>query len=144
MNVLKKSRREQKTFPDESFISCLCCIPRAWTLFVNDQWTRVFESHDEGLELIREFRKDKILNFSEPISFIEKISLWLDEAVWNDEFDHLIVVAPSPILNNVNKSLSPPVLARTIAEVDWPIIAKSTCSVKLQIRSFHSICDQNQ
>lgn len=144
MKLLDKQCREQKTFPDESFISCLCCIPRAWSLFVNDQWMRVFESRAEGLELIKEFRNGKFIGFSEPISFMEKVLLWLDEAVWNNEFDHLIVVAPALTLNQINKALSPAVLARTIAEVDWPATAKSAREAKKRQKPFHPVCDKNQ
>lgn len=143
MNIVKH-HEERKTFPDESFISCLCCIPRAWTLFANDQWTRIFESHDEGLKLIKEFRKDKIISFSEPISLMEKISAWLDEAIWDDRFDHLIVVAPSPTLSKVNNALSPAVLARTIAEVDWPTMTIPMCAGIKQTKIFRSPCDRNQ
>lgn len=132
MEVLKDDCGPEKTFPDEHFISCLCCIPRAWTLFVNDQWTRVFESHEEGLRLIKEFQKQKVINFCETISFMETIAGWLDEALWDDSFDHLIIVAPASLLSRVNKKLSAPVLARIIAEVDWPLTVKdyAACGLK--------------
>ncbi len=114
------SRNDDRILPSESFISCLCCIPRAWTLFANENWVRIFESHSEGLKLMREFRREDAAKSAEPVSFTEKISAWLDEAVWNDEFDHLIVVAPALMLDFFNNKLSQPVIARTIAEIDWP------------------------
>ena len=126
------SSNAQKASPDKNFLSCLCCIPKAWILFVNDQWVRAFESHDEGLTLLKEFRYDDITLPHEPIFFIERISLWLDESVWNNNFDHLILVAPSPILAIFNITLSPYVMARTIAEIDWPTATISLCESKMQ------------
>lgn len=144
MKLVRRSRKEQKILPDESFVSCLCCIPGAWTLFANDQWTRIFKNHDEGLDLIKEFRKELIISFSDPTSFVEKTSLWLDEAVWKNEFDYLIIVAPTSILNQVNKTLSPPVLARTIAEINWPAMMTSSYAENKEQKFFPSPCDQNQ
>ena len=106
--------------PDESFVSCLSCVPRAWVLFANEEWGRVFENRGAGLDLVKEFTRHKIVNIFEPLSFTDRMSAWLDESLWNNRFDHLILVAPAHMLSLLNKTLSLPVLARTIAEVNWP------------------------
>lgn len=125
MKSIDLFRKDKEAFPDKSFVSCLYCIPRSWTLFANDKWCRVFESKEGQLRLVREFKRQGHLRDAEPVTFEDKISLWLDEAVWRDEFDHLILAAPEPLLDKMNKALSLAVLARTIAEIDWPDIAQT-------------------
>ena len=144
MRFQQKQAMQEKTFPDESFISCLCCIPRTWTLFANDQWTRIFESHDDGLELIKEFLRIRGAPSVEPVSFLDKISLWLNEAIWNDEFDHLVIVAPAPTLKKINHVLSPDVLGRTIAEVNWPAVVAARNNSRKDKSLFPSERDKNQ
>ncbi len=119
MNQPSTAPSSTEAIPDKAFISCLCCIPRSWTLFSNSQWTRVFESRNGRLVLIREFKRPQHAYFSEPVSFMDKLSLWLDEAVWNNSFDHLVIVASAERLKMLNRTLSVPVLARMIAEINW-------------------------
>ncbi len=136
---------DKRNFPDDFFISCLCCIPRAWTLFANDRWIRIFEIHDEGLVLIQEFiNHDTMSSSAEPISFMGKASAWLDEAVWKDNFDDLVIVAPSPTLSILNNTLSKPVLARTIAEINWPSIEKKKFMPRKEFKFFPFARDKNQ
>lgn len=131
-----KNNKAQKTFPDENFISRLRRTPRVWILFANDQWIRAFESHDSGLRLIREFRYDDMAAVREPFFLMDRISLWLDEAVWEDDFSHLILAAPLPLLTIFKKALSLPVLARLTSAVSWPGTASSTHAASFRRDAF--------
>lgn len=100
--------------------------PRVWILFVSDRWIRAFENLDDGLDLIREFRSCDTSSFlhTAPVGPIERVGLWLEEAVWNNAFDQLILVASSPVQSLFNMTLSPAVLARTIARQSGPVLNK--------------------
>ncbi len=112
--------------PDQSFICRRDCAPRLWPLFANEQWIRIFERGGHGLKLIKAFNRPHLRSASaiESISLRNTASAWLDEAVWNDEFDHLILAAPENVLEEIRSVLSPPVLARMIRAIDWPATEK--------------------
>ena len=111
---------------NQSFIFRRSYAPRLWPLFANEQWIRIFERGGGGLKLIKTFDHPhlRLASAIESMSLKDTASAWLDEAVWNDEFDHLILAAPEDMLEEIRSALSPPVLARTIATIDWPAIEK--------------------
>ena len=115
-------RGRASSLQDRSFHPCH--IPRIWPLFANERWIRIFEEEEGGLRLIKAFNRlhPRSASSIESISIKDTASAWLDEAVWNDEFDHLILAAPEDMLEEIRSALSPPVLPRTIATIDWPAI----------------------
>lgn len=107
-------------FCEDLFISCLCCIPRAWTIIANEKWLRIFENKSEGLYLKKEFRRDTMDTFMEPICFFERVSQELDESLWQGKYDVLVFVSAYRTLAILDKHISTSVAGRVIARVVWP------------------------
>lgn len=110
-------------------------IPRIWVMVADKHIARVFKRNGEHLELLGEASPDKIIfGFGEKTthhkyapdrklsqiaeaSFSAQLAGWLDEAVREDAFDRLVLVAAPHTLGDIRKELSKEVHTRIVAEV---------------------------
>ena len=129
---------------EDSLISCLCCIPRAWTIIANERWLRIFENKSEGLYLKKEFRRDRINSFIEPICFFERVSQELDESLWQDKYDVIVLVSAYNTLDILDKYMSASVSGRVIARIIWPAKTESIIETSGEEKIFEGNCDSNQ
>lgn len=56
-----------------------------------------------------------IKSSSDPVDFAHRVSAMLDEALWNDRFDQIILLAEFGVIDDIFSKFSLPVSARTLA-----------------------------
>lgn len=74
---------------------------RIWVIIINNQWVRVFDCGDSGLELVSELVRLRSGYLRDPFSFSDGITGWLEEAARNEAFDRLILMAPPKLLSDM-------------------------------------------
>lgn len=69
----------------------------------------------------------------ESLSFAHKISAWLDEAIWNDAFDRMLLMTPRPLQAALYNTFSPPALARIAAVINKDFSGESTETIRKEL-----------
>lgn len=69
----------------------------------------------------------------ESLSFTHKIAAWLDEAIWNDAFDRMILITPPPVQTRLYHVLSAPAQARIAGVVNRDFSGMSTNDIRHEL-----------
>lgn len=144
---MNRIHTSKKSFQHADEMPCgfLARSSRTWVMVAGAEKVSVFEKTGFGsLRLIESLKPsksgsnksirttlccaDKVIHFdpglysyydiNETLNFAHRISAWLDEAVWNDSFDYLVVVASPKILADLHHVLSAPVKGRIIHTIE--------------------------
>jgi protein required for attachment to host cells len=136
-----------RAFNNEPFTHAGHHIPRIWVVIADRKKAHIYRKTTDGLERIAEAKADGKESFvvgaekthghvhtasgnvrycSDPrdrehrhddMTFIYGIAAWLDEAVRENAFDRIVLVAAPRTLGDLRTVLSKPVHARVMAEV---------------------------
>lgn len=110
-----------QVFANESRIDTGCQIARIWVLVVDRENARIYRKTCDGLEKIAEAKADGKKpgrgSFHDDMNFIHGVAGLLDQAVREDAFDRMILVAAPRILGDLRNVLSKSVHIRVMAEV---------------------------
>lgn len=69
----------------------------------------------------------------ESLSFAHKIAAWLDEAIWNDAFDRMLLMTPRPLQPALYSAFSPPALARIAAVINKDFSGQTTETIRKEL-----------
>jgi hypothetical protein len=110
-----------QAFADESHIHAGHKILRIWVLVADRKNAHVYRKTCDGLERIAEAKADGgnpgIGSFHDDMNFIHGVAGWLDQAVRENAFDRMVLVAAPRTLGDLRGVLSKPVHIRVMAEV---------------------------
>lgn len=94
-------------------------IPRIWALTASAHTARIFKRDGERLETIAGMQSAPgDFHDNDGKGFASEIASWLDNALRNDSYDRLVLIAAPGMLGNLRHAIGRNVLDRIVAEVD--------------------------
>lgn len=139
-----KTQNTAQTLIDRSVAGCFSKEENTWIIVANHHDVRIFENRNGAVKMLYKMHHhkpdDRFMRFivksgkkplivlnpsiygranrSESLTFGERISARMDEALWNDDFEKVYLLTEPQLAVPVYKSLSYPVRARMSVHMD--------------------------